>query len=373
MPKKKLPILYHEARTGKLHSWKIWTEGADIVEEYGSVDGKKTTNRRTAVGKNIGKANETTPEEQALKEAAAKHQKKLDKKYRTTKKGAKETVFLPMLAHDYSKLRKAPEFPMDAQPKLDGVRCFAYLEGDEVKLMSRGGKPYNVAHIAKAVSEFLTPGTVLDGELYIHGTPLQDIRALVTKHREVGHEEYPQGSITLEYWVYDGFHVETTHVTWSTRRFQLEGFFATSDVGPKVKLVLTSTVENEKELFELLEYYTDDEGFEGIVARKDGPYQLGHRSRDLLKLKKFMDDEFTIVGYKEAKGNDKGTVVWECELEDGETFWVRPMGTREQRAKMFKEADSLIGKQLTVKFQQLSKDGVPTGNTVGIGIREYGT
>ena len=88
---KKLPILYKEARTGKLHSWQIWTKGPDMIEEYGTVDGAKTENHRTCVGKNIGKSNETTPVEQAKFEAAAKWTKKQDKGYSTTKKKAKET------------------------------------------------------------------------------------------------------------------------------------------------------------------------------------------------------------------------------------------------------------------------------------------
>lgn len=31
-------VLYHEGRKGKLYSWRVWTEGAKIVTEYGQDD-----------------------------------------------------------------------------------------------------------------------------------------------------------------------------------------------------------------------------------------------------------------------------------------------------------------------------------------------
>ena len=57
-----MKTLYHTSKTGAVVEWDIWTEGADIVTEYGQRDGKKQLARKTATGKNIGKTNETTPD-----------------------------------------------------------------------------------------------------------------------------------------------------------------------------------------------------------------------------------------------------------------------------------------------------------------------
>lgn len=369
-----LPILYKEARTGKLHSWQIWNEDSDLVEEYGTVDGAKTINRRTAVSKNTGKANETTPQEQAVIEAKAKHKKKLDKGYSISKEGAKEVVFLPMLAHDYNKLKKPINFPVDTQPKIDGVRCMAFwsADGETIKLMSRGGKEYYIPHIATEIAGFLPPGFVLDGEIYLHGIPLQDINALVKKHREPGDEKYPYGSISLEYWIYDGFDEECAYYTWDRRRDDLYKLLGSQQFQNLI-LIPSWPCQSEEKLFQYLKEYLED-GYEGAIIRlHDGEYSLGHRSRSLLKLKNFIDAEFEIVGWYEAKGNDKGTVCWTCITPEGKEFRVRPTGTRKRRAAFLAKADSYIGKQLTVKFQQYSKDKVPTGNTVGVAIREEGT
>lgn len=374
MPKKKdqFPILYHEARTGKLHSWKVWTEGNVLCCEYGTVDGEKSSSRKEIPGKNIGKKNETTPEEQAIKEAKALHKKKLDGKYRLTKSKARETVFLPMLAQDFRKMKKPLKFPVDVQPKLDGLRCTSYWEDGVIKLMSRNAKiDYIPTHIKEEVASLLPEGSVLDGELYVHGMALQDINAISKKYREPDHPDYPGGTEQLEFVVFDGFHVECTDHPWSRRREDLEKLID-SWGGPdtvKVSLVKTETVHSQEELEAALKKF-EEMGFEGVIIRMhDGPYRLGHRSRDLLKYKNFMDDEFEIVSHKEARGNDKGTVVWICQTKEDKQFEVRPKGTRKKRAEWFKQAESFYGKMLTVRFQQYTKDGIPQF-PVGINVRD---
>lgn len=368
-----LPILYKEARTGKLHSWQIYTQGSEMIEEYGTVDGAKTENRRTCVGKNIGKSNETTPEEQAIFEAKAKWTKKQDKGYSTSKKGAKETVFLPMLAHDYTKTHikrnKSLEYPVDVQPKLNGVRCIGYWKDGEVQLMSRGGKPFNVQHIKEAVAKTLPKDLIFDGELYVHGLSLQQINRLWKKHREVGDPKCPGGSIQLEYVVFDCFKINETDCPWKKRKKILDKVFKGKTPVPHIRSLDWQEIDSEKELFDYLETF-ESQGFEGIIIRLlEGKYNLGHRSSDLLKLKNFMDEEFLIVGHEEAKGNDRGTVIWVCKTEAGDTFNVRPTGTREDRAAFLSVAERHYGRLLTVKFQEYSDDLIPVF-PVGIALRE---
>jgi DNA ligase-1 len=49
---------------------------------------------------------------------------------------------------------------------------------------------------------------------------------------------------------------------------------------------------------------------------------------------------------------------------------VRPRGTHEDRADLFKDGDSYIGKKLTVRYQELTEDGIPRF-PVGIAFRDY--
>ena len=96
-----------------------------------------------------------------------------------------------------------------------------------------------------------------------------------------------------------------------------------------------------------------------MVRNNSGEYGLNRRSKNLQKYKKFFDQEFEIVGYYEGTGNDRGTVIWECMTEDGQIFKARPKGTREQRTLWFDTADSYIGSTLTVRYFEMTDDGVP--------------
>ncbi len=128
----------------------------------------------------------------------------------------------------------------------------------------------------------------------------------------------------------------------------------------------------------LHDYYVEN-GFEGLILRnKLGPYLLGFRSNDLMKFKAFQDDEFEICGYKEAEGEDIGTIKWQCYYtkKDGTQgiFTVRPQGTREFRRKLFQDAEKnfkklFLGKLLTVRYLTLDKYGCPTQLTA-VGIRK---
>src|SRR5271165_992689 len=79
---KTFPTLYKRTSTGAIQMWSIGVEGNIIVTDFGQKDGKIQHAEETIkLGKNIGRANETTPSEQALAEAASKWEGKVKKGY----------------------------------------------------------------------------------------------------------------------------------------------------------------------------------------------------------------------------------------------------------------------------------------------------
>jgi DNA ligase 1 len=365
----KLETLYHQGKTGAIVQWNIWTEGAVIVREYGQMGGKMQVARTTATGKNIGRSNETTPDEQAILEAKARHKKRLDAKYSLTIEDAKKEVFLPMLAASFDKRKDKVTYPVDVQPKLDGVRCLAYWEGDSVKLMSRGGKQWNCCqHIIEELERILPKGTVLDGELYIHGATFQEITKLVKKLR-------PE-SVNVQFHVYDIPRAEYWtpafgKVVWDNRKNELNDFAhkcVTADSCKSVKVVRTHIADDENDVYQLQSYFLE-EGYEGAIVReRDGEYKFGYRSNKLLKVKNFMDEEYEIMDFTTGVGRFEGSIVWMCETKDGQPFKVVPQGTMEERQETYQNADKHIGKLLKVKFFELTDDGIPRF-PVGLGIR----
>ena len=75
----KFPTLYSLSSKGKLHQWTIKAEGDSYFTEHGYVDGKIIiTLPYKATPKNIGRANETSPHEQAVSEAQSVWSKKAE-------------------------------------------------------------------------------------------------------------------------------------------------------------------------------------------------------------------------------------------------------------------------------------------------------
>ena len=113
-----------------------------------------------------------------------------------------------------------------------------------------------------------------------------------------------------------------------------------------------------------------DEGYEGIMARNiQSEYLFGYRSKDLLKVKRFLDAEYKIVDFTHGTSIELECCIFICETPEGERFNVRPVGTHEERKVMYKNGASYVGKLLTVKYQELSNDNVPRF-PVGLHIRE---
>lgn len=345
----KLATLYGRTSKGKTKVWTISTEGDTIITTYGQLDGKMQTSRKTVKGKNIGKSNETTPEEQARSEAQSKWNKQKDKGYvEDLVTAATQEVFLPMLAKDFEKNQTKVSYPCFIQPKLDGVRCMAYWEGDKVMLLSRGGKEYDVPHIKEELEEKLPKDVVLDGEIYIHGVTFQEVTRAVKKYREE--------SKLLQYHVYDSFKKDNKDAD-----FQERIMLAAKTVDPIdcCELVITLSPRDEAEVRKFHSTFVV-EGYEGAIVRnRKGPYKLKHRSSDLLKLKSFMDDEYKVVGFERGAGRFEECPIWVCETEDGSTFKVTPKGTMAERKAMLMNADIYLGKFLKVKYFELTEDGIP--------------
>jgi DNA ligase-1 len=376
------PILYHKGKNGEMRQWRCWADNGVLYTEHGMVGGALQTSSVQCVPKNTGKKNATTSEEQAIEEAKSLHKFKLDRKYSLTKEEAKEQSLLPMLAHKFDQKKHRGSYFM--QPKLDGVRCIARWEGDKVVLYSRSGKVYDVKHISDELATFMGKDDVFDGELYIHGMPLQSQISLIKKPK-------PE-SVQIKYWVYDipvvnGVDDLDYQDRWteSDRIFGdyydrfFEGMTADEiiDFHP-AKHDSVCIVEVDTYLInDLSEIKTDlanfvEDGFEGAILRHpESKYLWGYRSDGLLKVKEFQDAEFKVVDVIEGVGKMVGCAIFICQNDiNGSTFKAVPKMTMEQRADIYRNKDKFIGYDVTVKFFDRTEDGVPRF-PVAIAVRDY--
>lgn len=361
-----LPTLYHRGKTGAMIEWKVWVEGDTYIVEWGQIGGAKQIAKVVCEAKNVGRANSTTPQEQAIFEAKAKWQYQRDRKYRESIEEAKEVVFLPSPARQkvfqWGGKEKLLRFPVDVQRKFDGVRCLAYREGNEVLLISRNGLQWTAPHIAKALADILPEDCVLDGEMYVHGVGFQTITSWVKRLQPETEQ--------VEFHIYDCPEYNgITEESWSVRKQHLAEVMRNA----KKPLILTDTysASSEKEIKTLQKQFVS-EGFEGAIVRiLTGIYKYGERSNYVLKVKDFIDAEYEVVGAETGKKGSKeeNAVIWICKNKNGDTFSVRPKGSIKDREKAYKTARSRFGQLYKVKFFEYTDDGLPRF-PVGLGFRD---
>lgn len=345
--------MYGKDKKGGYKVWSIWTEGFELYISHGKENGKMTTKCEIIQGKNIGRSNETSPEEQADLEAASRASKQYDKGYRESKEELEDVPLLPMLAHDYLKQGHRIKYPCIASPKLDGVRCLAIRTEEGVELKSRGGKLYNIPHVQEELEEVMVVGEVYDGELYVHGWPLEDIVSATKKISDKTKH--------LMYYIFDLVndkpYFERIEDAYNYRVALVQS----------IDILAHTTVKDEEDMKRTHKYYVQ-QGYEGIMLRNlYGMYESGKRSADLQKYKEFVDAEFVIQDIVQDRNGNAVFVVWDDIAKDN--FNVT-CGDFTERKNQLENKKDYLGKYLNVKFQTRYKESRLPQFPCGIRIRE---
>lgn len=383
----------------------IWSETG--------IEGKKTlrsTPTYISVGKNIGKSNATNHLTQAISEVTSKWNKKIKRSGYTTDKASLNDIVVeqirPMALHELPPQNEKSPFdlsgtnlwtegdPVLVGRKLDGNRMMAFMNGNgEIILYGRGGDPppNSLTHIREQL-KFLFgehPDMVFDGEIYRHGITHSELNGTyMNASKESSH---------IDFVIFDVIKPNATRSKdmiggYIDRLTILRDLFnkINKSAIPNITLNDSELASTSGEIEKIYKKYLS-EGYEGAVVRHvDSPYEIGKlkevRSRRSLKLKPEFDAEFTIVGYKEGRGRDKGALVWILEMParlipDGvnpskvpKEFSARPMGSIDDRRVLYKkmkdEFDSeYSGKPMRVLYTDKTKYGVPRFPRA-VGVRE---
>lgn len=336
-----MTTLYKKDSKGKLRIWVIRTEGAEIIENYGLIEGKQARNNKTCKGKNLGKSNETTPEQQAILEMKSRVAKKRDEGYKNTQQEAMdEMIVLPMLAKSYDKEHKKIEWPCFVQPKLDGMRAL-YHDG---RLISRKGKEIKtMGHILTALKDV---NIILDGELYVHGETFQENMKLIKKYREGQTEK-------VCFHVYDIVAPDLPYIN----RYAILRDVVSSLKTTTVKLVPSTCIYDEEQLKEEHQYNLSAH-FEGSMIRwGDDGYKIDGRSSNLLKYKDFQDVTATIIDVLPQDARPTHGMLL-CKNSMG-VFKATPKVSHTEREEMLTNKQNYIGTTAEIRYFELTEDGLP--------------
>lgn len=288
-------------------------------------------------------------------------------------------TFKPMLAATIKDIKQLV-FPLLASPKLDGIRC-VILNG---KAVTRNLKPIPNTFIRNFL-EAHPELDGLDGEIMVEGD-FNSVQSAVMSE---------DGEPDFYYAVFD-YHNDCS-MPYSTRLMKLSLIVAEFN-NKRVREVPQVTVNNEKEVEEIEQEVLAD-GYEGLMLRNlYGTYKFGRSSMKeakLMKLKRFEDDEATIVdmeplyenqnapttnalGRTERSSHQENLVAQNMmgalnvKLKNGKEFSIGTGFDHETRKDLWMRKKKLIGKQVKFKFQELSADGIPRF-PVFLGLRDEGT
>lgn len=366
-------MLYTKDKSGKVRYWDVSVdEQGDrvfITKRYGVLGGREvSTQTEIKEGKNIGKKNETTRLRQAQLEVGSLIKKQLDAGYVEDLDTLESRVLiLPMLANKWEDRSHHVKEPFYVQPKLDGVRMMVGRHNGELIMISRTGKRvHHLPHILEEL-KWLKEGEFMDGENYNGSITFEEITGMCRTTLESSASA--KDLHMIQFHVFDCFNILKLDEPFKKRIEYLDKIFSTRKFN-SVHLVPSKLIQS-RDL--VLEYHSTfvQAGYEGVMVRdRNSKYALAKRSNQLLKYKSFQTEEYPIVGAEEAKGKDKGTVVWICQMPCGTRFSVRPRGTHAERSTWLQDSQRYRGKMLTVQFQNLTDGGIPRF-PVGLGIRDY--
>ena len=258
-----------------------------------------------------------------------------------------------------------PKAEIFISQKLNGTRC-VYFDGE---LWTRSGKKYTGCdHIIDDIKRLCEedfqcdPKEVMfDGELVLKSCGLSDSEAFqkgtgIANSNNATKEE-------LEYVIFDTlskdeFENKSTIVPYSRRRMCLEML---PEIFDRLDLKHIRVVPffyrgfDHQKIWEYLKY-AEDNDMEGVIVNLDTPYEF-KRTKNLIKVKQFYDIDLECIEVLQGeKGKYKDTLgAIRCKYKDGYVK-VGSGFSDELRDYYFNNPDEIIGKIITVKYKEITKN-----------------
>lgn len=309
-------------QNGKIRYMNVFSEGENIIR---LLCGKKVENRKKA------KKTRRNIEEQAFLEAESIIRKNQDKE--SIKEAEEDERISPMLAKEYQKESKL-ENPIFLQPKLDGMRCLAYISKGEVTLVSRMGETIqNLSHIKHDLS-YIKKDMVLDGELYCPSFNFQETMSCIKRYQKGRTEE-------INFYVYD---IVRKDLPFEERLKILQ------DLPININVLFTIKSQDIDHFHKKFL----NKGYEGTIIRQGTKgYECNKRSNQLLKRKDFLDLSCPIIDVIPS-----GALV--CKMSSsGKIFNCSLKFSHEERKDILKNKKDYIGQIAEIRFFEYSSKGIP--------------
>jgi ATP-dependent DNA ligase len=209
------------------------------------------------------------------------------------------------------------------EPKWDGFRCIAMRDGDDVRLVSKAGKPLGryFPEVVEMLAGLAAPRFVLDGELIIPVRDCLSFEALQLRlHPAESRIRKLAGQTPAQYMLFDLLALDEEMLasrSLEERRAALERFHAAQS-GPSL-LLSPATMESDQANAWLAR---SGGALDGVVAKRlDEPYRSGERA--MLKVKQIRSADCVVAGFRYASGKQEaGSLLLGLFGEDGKLHHV---------------------------------------------------
>lgn len=230
-------------------------------------------------------------------------------------------------------------WPCLGQPKLNGVR--ACWTGE--KLISRQNKLFKQAALPELYQALIhwsafNPGIILDGELYSHELPFQEICARVAINRTAPHPD----ADSIKFHAFDIISQEHTEARLTLLSMTYKDFV------PAAKLTHPDQIEPVTNRFY-------EAGFEGLMIRQLNTPYYHSRTNALIKVKPWKHTTAVIVDFKEGLGKYKDSLgALLVALPNKQTCWVSGGLTDDQRRHIWSNKPQYQTHRIKLAFRELS-------------------
>jgi bifunctional non-homologous end joining protein LigD len=227
------------------------------------------------------------------------------------------------------------------EPKLDGERCLAFVRKGEVKLLSRNQKriDHSYPEVVRALEG--APDVVIDGEVVALAGEIPSFSMLQKRMHVLVPTPQLLKTLPVLFYAFDIVHFEGYDVT-NVPLLARKKLLAKAISFRKPMRKVPHRVGDGESYYEEI---CGEPGQEGLIAKRAGSAYQSSRSKDWLKFKCSLEQEFVIGGYTDPQGSRSGFgALLVGYYEDGELRYAGKVGTgfgHDLLAKLSKELKAL--------------------------------
>ena len=210
--------------------------------------------------------------------------------------------------------------------KLDGERCLAFRDGDQVRLMTRNRKMVSSTYpeLVEALGAQQSGDFVVDGEVVAFENGQTRFAQLQQRMQQGRPSADLIRSVPVQYYLFDVLWADGTDLRPRPLRERKQRLHQLLDFAGPLRFT-------EHRVGDGVEFYQEAcrQGWEGLIAKRaDAPYQAG-RTKDWLKFKCENNQELVIGGFTDPQGTRTGlgALLLGYYDSDGQLVYAGKVGT----------------------------------------------